>query len=143
MQAVPLAQLRELMPSDSKAAGSMQDGALIRQMAAVHESRLFCNAAPRQYVAFVAMFRKVFAQKQEQLLEQQSFLKVLPATYKATSIKRCPLASDLHLKDTFGCCCLGSPVHGRLPCIPSVLARRNNRLPWQLVPQLAVVAVRS
>ena len=76
MQAVPLAHLREVMPSGKQAAGSLQDGALIKQMAAVHESRLFCNAAPRQYVAFVAMFRKVFAHRQEQLLEQQSFLKV-------------------------------------------------------------------
>ena len=96
MQAVPLAQLREVMPSDKQAAGSLQDGALIKQMAAVHESRLFCNAAPRQYMAFVAMFRKVFAQKQEQLLEQQSFLKVLPGKCKAMVIRYCLLASDLH-----------------------------------------------
>ena len=149
MQAVPLAQLREIMPSDSQAAGSLQDGTLIKQMAAVHESRLFCSAAPRQYVAFVAMFRKVFAHKQEQLLEQQSFLKVLPGTSKATVIRYCLLASGLPLRDTSALVWTAQSAADRLDTFCAgwtqliLVGRRNSRLPWQFSPLLAVIAVHS
>ena len=78
MQAMPVQRLRSVQP-DNNASGqpNLAGTQLVQQMAAVHATRTACGATPSHYVALVELFCKLFTRKQAQLMEQQSFLKVL------------------------------------------------------------------